>query len=584
MRHFTLGALHGTKTPFRIPGSSFDTHWHLIGGTGKGKTTAIHTMLHGLLLDPINRPCVVVIDRMGGLSFDLLRWISSEFCTDEVRERLIYVEPAREDVVLGFNPLTFETDSHAFYKVSLAAETVLKGWASQSLGEMPRLARWLFNSFFACALLELTVSDAVHLLMPGSDYHQLLLRALPPRLQYEWNDLRKVSPNEVSRILESTRNRLKPYFESPILRRMFGTTANGLDMHRFMQEGRLLLLNLGPLNRVPDQVADAIGGMVIHEALMTARSLPPGLRSPTYMILDEFQRFVGPDIESAIPEVRQLGIKLLLSHQSFSQLKRGDLDLTNMIFQCQSRMIFGMQGEDADLLAHELASIEFDPRKIKDEVYSRRQRIAGHRIEELSSRGHSETTLENWMQQNADGWNRADNILHGRQGDIKSESSGRSGGQAAGEGGGRGSSSTFGTHETLVPIHEDFLELANRSYVTFDEDLRVWARDIRNAGRGRAFIRLVDQPQLFDVDIKRSAPGHLALDPEQLRQHLPEALDDVEGLKEKNFAKDMFLSPADVDREMHERLERVLGMRPRDGAVLPRLEDQISETEADPFV
>ena len=31
-------------------------------------------------------------------------------------------------------------------------------------------------------------------------------------------------------------------------------------------------------------------------------------------------RAPGPDIESALPEVRQLGLKLILSHQSFSQL------------------------------------------------------------------------------------------------------------------------------------------------------------------------------------------------------------------------------------------------------------------------
>jgi len=66
--------------------------------------------------------------------------------------------------------------------------------------------------------------------------------------------------------------------------------------------------------------------------LTTARSLPLGVRFPTFLILDEFQRFVGPDLEPAIPEVRQLGIKLVLSHQSLSQLKRGDIDLTNLIF------------------------------------------------------------------------------------------------------------------------------------------------------------------------------------------------------------------------------------------------------------
>jgi len=562
MNEYSLGTLHGTKTRFRISRSSFDTHWHLVGGTGKGKTTAIHTMLHGLLLDPTREPCVIIIDRLGGLSFDLLRWMASEFCTEDVRRRLLYVEPAREDVVLGFNPLTFDTDSHAFYKVSLAAETVLRGWASQNLTEMPRLARWLFNSFFACALLGLTIADSVHLLLPGSPYHRALLDVLPPRLKDEWSELLQSHRGEVGRILESARNRLKPFYESPVLRRMFGTATNRLDIRKFMRDGRVLLLNLAPGNRITEQVADAIGGLLIHEVLTTARSLRVGERFPTYLFLDEFQRFVGPDIESAIPEVRQLGIKLLLSHQSFSQLKRGDHDLTNMIFQCQSRMIFGMQGEDADLLAHELASIQFDPRKIKDELYSRRQRLVGHRIMDLGSWSNSEMSGQSWMKQFGDGWNHGNNVVHGRLGDIESTSSSASNQQSNGEGGNLGWSSTVGRHEQLVPQHEEFQELVNRTYVTFDEDRQVWGRDIRNASRGRAFIRLVDHPQLYDVDINRSAPGHLSLDPEQLRRDFPEVLDDVERLIEQNFADELFSTPDTIDREIEDRVQNLLRVKP----------------------
>ncbi len=239
MKSFLLGNHHGTKNPFRIPKASFDTHWHLIGGTGKGKTTAIHTLLHGLLLDPIDEPCVVIVDRMGNLSFELLAWMASEYCPDFVRDRLVYIEPSREDVVIGFNPLHYDTQAHGYYKVSRAAEIILKGWASQNLEEMPRLGRWLFNSFWAAAQLGLTISDCIHFLMPGSPYHAQMLNALPDSLRIEWSDLIGTRSAEVSRILESTRNRLKPYFESPILRQMFGSTDNRLDMSQFMRDGKI---------------------------------------------------------------------------------------------------------------------------------------------------------------------------------------------------------------------------------------------------------------------------------------------------------------------------------------------------------
>lgn len=109
------------------------------------------------------------------------------------------------------------------------------------------------------------------------------------------------------------------------------------------------------------------------------------MRHKTYLFLDEFQNFVGPDMRSALPEMRQMGLNLILSHQSFSQLKRGDYDMTNMIFAAQSRMIFGVQGEDADILAHEVASLMYNPKKLKEENWSRRQLIKGHRIMNLAS-------------------------------------------------------------------------------------------------------------------------------------------------------------------------------------------------------
>ena len=80
-----LGTDRTTQKKVYIPKSSLDTHWHLIGGTGKGKTTAIHTLLHQLLIDPCAQDCWVIIDRMGNLSSELLLWMASDFCTDDVR-------------------------------------------------------------------------------------------------------------------------------------------------------------------------------------------------------------------------------------------------------------------------------------------------------------------------------------------------------------------------------------------------------------------------------------------------------------------------------------------------------------------
>ena len=307
MSTILLGHDRNSGDPVRIPKKAFQTHLHLIGGTGKGKTTALHTILHKLLLDPFDQAGFLIVDRLGNFSQELLLWMASQFCTEDVRRRLLYIEPSREDVVLGFNPLLHDTPGHGFYKVSRATDIILRAWESVNIEAMPRLARWTFNAFWAAAQLGLTIADCVHFLMPGSPYHEQLLAVLPDRLRYEWEEVSHGRSGEVTRILESARNRLKPYFESDILRRMFGATHNRLDVERFMRERRIVLLNLAPRNRLSMQLADAIGALVLNEVLAAARSLPRNVRYPTYLVLDEFQNFVGPDIEAASPRSANWG-------------------------------------------------------------------------------------------------------------------------------------------------------------------------------------------------------------------------------------------------------------------------------------
>ena len=292
---------------------------------------------------------------------------------------------AREDMILPFNPLLYDTISHGYYKVSRACECVLRAWSSQNIEEMPRLARWLFNSMWAAAQLGLTVADCAHLLMPGSPYHEAILNMLPPLLRAEWAEIQNARGGEAGRILESSRNRIKIFNEFPILRQIFGSVRNQLDIPRLLREARIVIIDLSPKNRLSPQASDAIGGMILNEILAVMRSMPPELRYRVYLWLDEFQRFVGRDVEEAIPEVRQLGGRMVFSHQTFSQLVQGDTDLSSLIWQPQSRMVFGVQGEDAELLANEVASLTYDPKKIKDEMYTRRQLIKEHKIVELAS-------------------------------------------------------------------------------------------------------------------------------------------------------------------------------------------------------
>ena len=561
MRTILLGHDAVTRREVRIPESAFSTHFHLVGGTGKGKTTAIHTMLQPLLSNPFHKNAFFIIDRLGNFSQELLLWISSRFCPDHVRKRLVYIQPSREDLVSAFNPLLYETPAHGYFRVERATEIILRAWESVNIEAMPRLARWVFNTFWAAAQLGLTISDCAHFLLPGSPYHDALLNLLPPRLKAEWNEITNARGQEATRILDSSRNRLKPYFESDILRRMFGSAKSRLDVTRMMREGRIVIIDLAPRNRLSTQLANTIGALLINEVIATIRSLPRGVRYPSYLFLDEFQNFVGPDVEAALPETRQLGLKLVLSHQSFAQLERGDYDLTSMIFAAQSRMIFGVQGEDADLLANEVASITYDSHRIKEEIWTRRQLTKGHKT--VTLRSHNEA--HGYSDQQAESESSQLNRTDGRSGHdlyfgdpTLHESRGEGSGRARSRSSGSSFNSSEGEHESLIPEYEEFRELSSRTYESFHEQRAIWARDIRNLRTGQALLRLVNEPKLRLVNVKRCTPGFLRYDIDLLVRKFPQAIERMEQMIEENFRSDFFVPASEIDREQEERIQTLL--------------------------
>lgn len=560
MKNLYLGRDRDTNAPVELPVSAFSTHLHLPGATGKGKSTAILLMLKQLLLDWRRPHCHVVVDFLGGLSHDLLLWMSTDRCTDQVRDRLVLLRPGDARAMTTLNPLLYGDPDEGFFKVNRATELILRAWSAQSLGEQPRLARWLFNAMWACAQLGLTVSDTEHLLLPGSPYNPAIMAILPERLRAEWGEILSArNAAEATRILDSTRNRMKPFHESGILRRMFGSTVNRLDALRFMREGKILLLDLSPRGRLSPHEANAIAGLVVNEFLAAARSLPRDVRYPTYLWLDEFQRLVTPDFEYAIPEMRQLGVRLILAHQSFSQLRTPTTDLTSLIWQPQTRLMFGEQGEDAELLAQEIASLTYDPKRVKNELYSLRQVQVGHDTVTLKSWGETVTDTDTWGQSEGLSKNESDGRARRDGSTEQTRSTGESKSQKndSSRGGGQSRAKTSSTHEQLVARLEDVRELSAQTFYTFEEQRSLWAQQVRKLHTGVCVARVVNDDRVRTIRVENPKSGLLTHDAAVLTKRFPQVMARYEKLISDNHATEFFASPEFIDREIDERLERL---------------------------
>ena len=540
-----LGTDKKTGLPFYLRPEWLRTHLHMLGSTGSGKTATIRNILAALALEPRNPYAIFIVDAIGNLSYEFLQWMANEErCPPEVRERLVYLEPARTEFVMPFNPLIHHNADELYYQVYRTVEIILRAWASQHIEEMPRLRHWMVAAFFAVAAMGYPIAMCRYLLRPGSDEHKSLLRQLPSELQNMWSEiLNSRGGNEAVRLLESTRNRLAPFFDSGILRRMFSSVKSYFDVPRFIRERRIVILNLASRGQLDEQSARAIAGLEVNEIVQQAKSMSPSEVDPTVVLLDEFEQFVSEDLAAALPLVRQVGLQFILSHQSMSQLVRGDIDLTGIIWQCRSRLIFSNDADDANRLAEEFTYLTYDPYKLKEILTTKRQRIVGHESKWLRNQSHSETHSHAVDQQQGQSTAAGSGLTRPETGELGTKannqtyttSNGRSEKTAD------GTAHSKGLSETLVPIHEDFEEVSNKTYFPFDDQMVEWGKLIRTKPTGEAFGKFKDDPNVYDLALTYRPVN----DTPEIRQK-------VEELIQRNFESDFFVPASQIESEAEE--------------------------------
>ena len=544
-----LGIDINTRKQVRLPDEVLSRHLHLFGASGTGKSVSINAVIRPIMAEPRKKAAVFIVDPLGGLSRDLLTWIASPRCPSHVQKRLVYVEAANNDITLPFNPLQMAVGDDLFYHVARTVDLMLRAWTAQDLGSQPRLLQWSYAAMMAIAATGQPISHCQYLLLPGSAEHKALIRSLPPMLQAQWNEILQAKGSEPTRILESTRNRWYPLYSAPQTRRMFGVPQGRLDIERMIDERRIVIINVAKMGKVSDMLGETIGSLVLNEIFETAFRMAAvrGRRSvdPTIVLLDEFQKFISPDIEEALPTLRQTGLKLFLAHQSFSQLVKGDMDLSSMIFQAQNRLIFANNHDDADIVANELAIMRFNPNRIKDQIYQRKQQIVGHRIEWLESEGVTKSTGNATVDQSCVGFNQATSVSRSLEPEDDTVR-GRNTSQGDGSSNNHTTGSTYSSSEsrsnsrsqTRVPIYENFKELSSQTYSSFDEQRLEWMKAVRQLKTGHCFGKFVDDDRLYNIRVKYEPVAETA-----------RAQARVDELVQRNYEQDFFISSAEADRQ-----------------------------------
>lgn len=374
--HLVLGSLD----PFglfcvHIPIAARATHTYVIGITGKGKSKLLE---HLLFQDIVNGRGGGLLDPHSDLADDLLRYLASDRQSQRHWDRIVYFDPSRSDYALPFNVLNSRFTP---YETAINIVEAMRRTWPRTLEEAPRFANIALAGLLTLIHNRLTLVELPRLLTDGDFRHGLLEKVAEPELLSFWRDRFERWGREQPLMIESVLNKVTAFTLNPTLRLILGARENRLDFRQLMDEGKVLIADLG---RCDGETRHLLGSLIVtglEQAALSRKDQSRGGRRPFYFYIDEFQDFVANEgsaitLAQILSEARKFGLHMTLAHQTLGQMtsERMRAALGNI----QTKIVFGVDREDAEVLGRKLFQV--DGEEIKHTVPDEGQQERSHPV------------------------------------------------------------------------------------------------------------------------------------------------------------------------------------------------------------
>lgn len=351
-----------------------ETHTYVVGITGKGKSKLLE---HILFQDIVGGRGCGVLDPHSDLVDDLLLYLLSnpEKAKDHW-DRIIYFDPARTDYLVPFNVL--DSGLTPYETAQNVVEAFRRTWP-KALIEAPRFANIVTAGVLTLVANKLTLVELPRLLT-DRDFRYLLLKEVDDQEVISfWRDRYEMWGRERSMMVESVMNKVTAFTFNPQLRLILGANENRLNFRRIMDEGKVLLVDIG---RCDAETRRLLGSLIATGMEQAARSRKnqSGKRRAFNFVIDEFQDFSSNDggsqtLTQILSESRKFGLHLTLAHQSLAQLNER---MKGALGNIQLKVVFGVSRPDAEILARQLYHVNGE--RIKHVVSDSSQQDRSHPI------------------------------------------------------------------------------------------------------------------------------------------------------------------------------------------------------------
>ncbi len=318
----------------RISPEQRATHMYVLGITGQGKSKLLQ---HCIFQDIVSGRGCGLLDPHSDLAQDLLSSLAASgfFSDQKNQERVIYFDPSRHDYCIPFNVL--ETAYPPYTTAINVIEAFRRTWP-ESLAEAPRFTNILLASLLTLIANRLTLVELPRLLTDKRFRESLLHNLEDTNIISVFHYRLDRWGREQPLILESILNKVSAFSLNPSLRLMLGQRENRLDFRQVMDEGKVLIVDLGHCDGETRRLVGSLIVTAMEQAALSRKDQPTQERRPFYFYIDEFQDFCANEssmttLAHIFSESRKFGLHLTLAHQTLGQMSNDRLQsaLGNMV-------------------------------------------------------------------------------------------------------------------------------------------------------------------------------------------------------------------------------------------------------------
>jgi hypothetical protein len=356
--------------PVSISLHDFNTHLYVVGQSGQGKSKFLQQLLFQLATSGWG---CGVFDPHSDLAQDLLAQLASyprhrPWLSQRANyQRVIYVDPARSDFILPCNILK-STTSSPYSIAENVVEAFRRVWPD-TLYEAPRFAQILRNAIVVLIANDLTLLELEPLLTDSTFRRRLLAQVTDPLItsfftqQYDrWRS------HDQALFISPVLNKITAFLFQPQVRLMLGATENRLDFRTILDEGKMLIINLGSFK--DEETQRLLGSLFLtslEQAAFSRSDQPASSRRPFFCMVDEFPLFCSRDATSLariLSECRKYRLHLGLAHQTITQLPGERIQ--GALENAKLKVVFGTGRQTAQAIVGDLFLP--DPQAVKHEV------------------------------------------------------------------------------------------------------------------------------------------------------------------------------------------------------------------------